>query len=84
MQRPVAEMASFAAIAGAETAPTREFGRHAFDITELLRVSIGRTRARTWDPMIKSPRSSDLHSELADCRISQGIKLREEQIPRTI
>ena len=43
MQRPVAEMASFAAIAGAETAPTREFGRHAFDITELLRVSIGRT-----------------------------------------
>lgn len=40
MQRPVAEMASFAAIAGAETAPTREFGRHAFDITELLRVSI--------------------------------------------
>ena len=33
-------MASFAAIAGAETAPTREFGRHVFDITALLRVSI--------------------------------------------
>ena len=40
MQRPGAEMALFAAIAGAETAPTREFGRHVFDITELLRVSI--------------------------------------------
>ena len=33
-------MASFAAIAGAETAPTREFGRHVFDITALLRVSV--------------------------------------------
>jgi hypothetical protein len=62
MQRPGAEMASFAAIAGAETAPTREFSRHVFDITALLRVSItlynykmrvgGRTRARTWDPMM--------------------------------
>src|ERR1700730_14506405 len=40
MQRPGAEMASFAAIAGAETAPTREFGRHVFDITAQLRVSI--------------------------------------------
>jgi hypothetical protein len=39
MQRPGAEMASFAAIAGAETASTRELGRHVFDITELLRVS---------------------------------------------
>ena len=38
MRRPGAEMASFAAIAGAETAPTREFGRHVFDITALLRV----------------------------------------------
>jgi hypothetical protein len=33
-------MASFAAIAGAETAPIRDFGRHVFDITVLLRVSI--------------------------------------------
>jgi hypothetical protein len=33
--------------------------------------------------MIKSPRSSDLHSEVADCRTSRGIKLREEQISRT-
>jgi hypothetical protein len=40
MQRPGAEMASFAAIAEAETAPTREFGRHVFDITALLQVSI--------------------------------------------
>ena len=31
-------MASFTAIAGAETASTRELGRHVFDITELLRV----------------------------------------------
>ena len=33
-------MASFAAIEGAETAPIRDFGRHVFDITVLLRVSI--------------------------------------------
>ena len=33
-------MASFAAIARAETAPIRDFGRHVFDITVLLRVSI--------------------------------------------
>jgi hypothetical protein len=40
MQRPGAEMASFAAIARAETAPIRDFDRHVFDITALLRVSI--------------------------------------------
>jgi hypothetical protein len=27
--------------------------------------------------------SSDLHSEVADCRTGQGIKLLEEQISRT-
>ena len=32
-------MASFAAIAGAETAATGEFGRHVFEIAALLRVS---------------------------------------------
>jgi hypothetical protein len=32
-------MGPFAAIAGAETAPTGEFGRHVFDIAALLRVS---------------------------------------------
>ena len=31
-------MGPFAAIAGAETAPTGEFGRHFFDIAALLRV----------------------------------------------
>jgi hypothetical protein len=33
--------------------------------------------------MNKSPLSSDLHSEVADCRTTQGIKLLEEQISRT-
>ena len=40
MQRPAPEMASFAAISGAETALISEFGGHVFDIAELLRVSI--------------------------------------------
>jgi hypothetical protein len=68
MQRPGAEMASFAAIAGAETAPTREFGRHVFDITALLRVSItpynyrvcvvGATGIEPGDPVPNSVRDS--------------------------
>ena len=41
-------MASFAAIAGAETALTREFGGHVFDIAELLRVSITLYNLRVW------------------------------------
>jgi hypothetical protein len=28
--------------------------------------------------------ATDLHSEAADCRTSQSMKLREEQIPRTL
>jgi hypothetical protein len=40
MQRPAPEMASFAAISGAETALISEYGGHVFDIAELLRVSI--------------------------------------------
>jgi hypothetical protein len=48
MQRPAAEMASFAAIAGAETALTREFGGYVFDIAELLRVSITTYNYRVW------------------------------------
>ena len=43
----------------------------------------GRTRARTWDPMIKSLRLSDFHSEAADCRIGQDFELREEWISHT-
>src|ERR1700682_2880550 len=49
----------------------------------LRRLDGGRTRARTWDPMIKSLQSSDLHSEVADCRTSQGVKLLEQEISRT-
>jgi hypothetical protein len=48
MQRPAAEMALFAAIAGAETALTREFGGHVFDITALLRASLKRYNLRVW------------------------------------
>ena len=39
LQRPGGEMGSFASIAGAETALTKEFGRHVFEIAALLRVS---------------------------------------------
>jgi hypothetical protein len=48
MQRPGDEMGSFAAIAGAETAPTRKFGRHVFDIAALLRVSYILYNYRVW------------------------------------
>jgi hypothetical protein len=41
-------MASFGAIAVAETALTREFGGHVFDIAELLRVSITLCNLRVW------------------------------------
>jgi hypothetical protein len=39
LQRLGGEMGSFASIAGAETALTREFGRHVFEIAALLQVS---------------------------------------------
>jgi hypothetical protein len=48
MQRPGDEMGPFAAIAGAETAPTGEFGRHVFDIAALLRVSDIIYNYRVW------------------------------------
>jgi len=48
MQRPGDEMGPFAAIAGAETAPTRKFGRHVFDIAALLRVSDIIYNYRVW------------------------------------
>jgi hypothetical protein len=35
-------------------------------------------------PPAASESASDLHSEAADRRTSQGMKLREEQIPRTL
>ena len=37
LRRPGGEMGSFASIAGAETTPTREFGRHVFEIAALMR-----------------------------------------------
>ena len=39
LQRPGGETGPFGSIAGAETALTREFGRHVFEIAALLRVS---------------------------------------------
>jgi hypothetical protein len=39
LQRPGGETGAFGSIAGAETALTREFGRHVFEIAALLRVS---------------------------------------------
>ena len=48
LQRPGGEMGSFASIAGAETALTREFGRHAFENAALLRVSHTLYNYRVW------------------------------------
>jgi len=41
-------MGRFTPIAGAETALTREFGKHVFEIAELLRVSLGLYNFRVW------------------------------------
>jgi hypothetical protein len=48
LQRPRGELASFGSIAGAETALTREFGRHAFEVAALLRVSHTQYNFRVW------------------------------------
>src|ERR1700736_5911985 len=48
VQRPGGETGSFGSIAGAETALTREFGRHVFEIAALLRVSQRLHNYRVW------------------------------------
>ena len=48
LQRPGGEMGRFTPIAGAETALTREFGKHVFEIAELLRVSLSLYNFRVW------------------------------------
>jgi hypothetical protein len=48
LQRPGGEMGLFASIAGAETALTRVFGRHVFEIPALLRVSQRLHNYRVW------------------------------------
>ena len=48
LQRPGGEMGSFASIAGAETALTKEFGGHVFEIAALLRVSRTPYNYRVW------------------------------------
>ena len=48
LQRRDGKMGSFAAIAGAETALTKEIDRHVFEIAELLRVSLRLYNLRVW------------------------------------
>jgi hypothetical protein len=48
LQRPGGETGPFGSIAGAETALTREFGRHVFEIAALLRVSRRICNYRVW------------------------------------
>ena len=48
LQRPGGETGAFGSIAGAETALTREFGRHVFEIAALLRVSQRLYNYRVW------------------------------------
>src|SRR5450755_2724817 len=52
LQRPGGETGSFGSIAGAETALTRVFGRHVFEIAALLRVSQSLYNYRVW--MVKT------------------------------
>ena len=48
LQRQGGEMGSFGSIAGAETALTRDFGRHVFEIAALLRVPQRLHNYRVW------------------------------------
>jgi hypothetical protein len=48
LQRQDGKMGSFAAIAGAETALTKQIDRHVFEIAELLRVSLRLHNLRVW------------------------------------
>src|SRR6202021_1140912 len=48
MQRPGAEMGSFAENTSAETTGIREFGRHVFEIAALSRASLRRYNLRVW------------------------------------
>jgi len=48
MQRQRDEMGLFVAISVAETALTREFGRHVFEIAVVLRVPINLYNFRVW------------------------------------
>jgi hypothetical protein len=48
LQRPDGRMGRLTPIAGAETALTREFGKHVFEIAELLRVPHIRYNYRVW------------------------------------
>ena len=48
VRRPGGEKGSFGSIAGAETALTREFGRHVFEIAALLRASHIPYNYRVW------------------------------------
>ena len=48
LQRPRGEMGSFGSIAGAETALTKEFGRHVFETAARLRVSRTLYNFRVW------------------------------------
>jgi hypothetical protein len=48
MQRPGAEMGSFAVNARPETTRIREFGRHVFEIAGLSRASLNMNNLRVW------------------------------------
>ena len=75
MQRPGDEMGPFAAIAGAETAPTREFGRHVFEIAALLRVSDILYNYRVWvveTEGIELPTPQPVVEPVSDIRVRNG------------
>ena len=80
MQRPGDEMGPFAAIAGAETAPTRKFGRHVFDIAALLRVSDILYNYRVWvvgvmgiEPIF-SPKATPPICQIPSCNRSSFLR----------
>ena len=66
LQRPGGETGPFGSIAGAETALTREFGRHVLEIAALLRVSRlqrWRQKGSNWLPASQSSNRSPCLSQ---------------------
>src|SRR2546430_7244888 len=74
-------MGSFGSIAGAETALTRDFGRHVFEIAALLRVSCSLYNYRVWvvgatgiEPVTPSMSTRCSPAELRALELSDGLR----------
>ena len=77
LQRPGGEMGRFTPIAGAETALTREFGKHVFEIAEVLRVAHILYNYRVW-VVVGAVRYEPVSLLLAKNRVIFEKKQRED------